>query len=167
MADWPWCATILRAEAPEVRDRIVCHSVNHGEISTLLRNSGVGGVEVNDGPLSVPCCDALSQRGFKVKLHLGPKLLAVSRSCVELKEKAERGAAPLCPGMCTGFKRLGLHSLESSSVALDGADRARTVFPELLVAGAGVFDGRREADGKPRTARADVTVVTLVGGSRP
>ena len=140
MSDWPWFETILRSEREDVYNGFLSSSTNHPEIVSLLKMMGIGGVEINNTRLNEKNCQQIKEYGFKTKIHIGPKLLAVSRSCIELRDKVNSGRSPFCNGTCTKKFELKLHSLESSSVPLDSKDKIQGTYPELMVVGAGIFE---------------------------
>jgi len=140
MSDWPWFETILRSEREDVYNGFLSSSTNHPEIVSLLRMMGIGGIEMNNTQLNEKNCQQIKEYGFKTKIHIGPKLLAASRSCIELRDKVNSGRSPFCNGTCTKKLKLRLHSLESSNVPLDSKDKIQGTFPELMVVGAGIFE---------------------------
>jgi hypothetical protein len=99
----------------------------------------IGGIEINNSSVNEKNCQQIKEYGFKTKIHIGPKRLAVSRSCIELRVKADDKQSLSCHGTCTKRMYLKLHSLESSDVVLDSEDKINKIFPELMVVGTAVF----------------------------
>ncbi len=145
MSDWPWFDVIMRSEKREVYNSFLHSSTNHKEIAAILKRFGIDGIELNNSKLNEENCRLVKSFGFRSKVHLGPELLAVSRSCIQLSDKLTDKQEIACNGRCSKIG-LKLHSLESSDVSSNSGELLNKYYPELIVAGAGVFN--REFDSK-------------------
>ena len=139
MADWPWFDIITRFESEEVIKKLANNSICHDEVFRIIKNFKISGIEMNSNKYNAESIDKAKKQNLYVKTHLNKKLLAAGRSCIYMTDKLESSCNQLCDGSCSKLS-LHLSALDSTDLLHDNNPLLQKCYPEILLAGAGVFD---------------------------
>jgi putative protease len=160
MADWPWFKMVVREEDEDVKQAFLCNYLNNDEMYTLLSSYLIDGVEFNNNILNHQNCEMLKNNGFKVKVHYDRKLLAVGRACIYLSNKLGQKSLEGCDGNC-GLLELDLKALDSTDELYLNNAQIKDYYPDLLVAGTGIFEKNAQSKLEIPAEAVDRICVTL------
>jgi putative protease len=160
MADWPWFDVITRDESDEVMQRLTCNSICHDKIYKIIKKYNIDGIEINNNKLNVENISKIKEQGLLVKIHLNKKLLAAGRSCIYMTNKLGQDFNNSCDGNC-GKLNLNLTALDSTDLLYDNNPLLQKFYPDILLAGAGIFDNSNNNSLEVDSDKIDGICMTL------